>query len=86
MQIRRRSAKSKNSMSVVQYPQQILNFIGDDSVITESYRSLRTNLSFVSPDAPLHTVVVTSAGPSEGKSLTTANLATAYAQREKRRF
>jgi polysaccharide biosynthesis transport protein len=84
MQIRRRSAKSKNSMSVVQYPKQILNFIGDDSVITESYRSLRTNLSFVSPDAPLHTVVVTSAGPSEGKSLTTANLATAYAQMGKK--
>jgi capsular exopolysaccharide synthesis family protein len=71
-------------MSVVQYPRQILSFTGDDSVITESYRSLRTNLSFVSPDAPLHTVVVTSAGPSEGKSLTTANLAMAYAQMGKK--
>ena len=82
--IRRRSAKSKTAMSVVQYPRQILSFTGDDSVITESYRSLRTNLSFVSPDAPLHTLVVTSAGPSEGKSLTTANLAMAYAQMGKK--
>jgi len=84
LQIRRRSAKSKTAMSVVQYPRQILNFAGDDSVITESYRSLRTNLSFVSPDRPLHTVVVTSAGPGEGKSLTTANLAMAYAQMGKK--
>ena len=84
IQIRRRSAKSKTAMSVVQYPRQILNFAGDDSVITESYRSLRTNLSFVSPDRPLHTVVVTSAGPGEGKSLTTANLAMAYAQMGKK--
>jgi capsular exopolysaccharide synthesis family protein len=82
--IRRRSASSKSTMSVVQYPRQILNFTGDDSVITESYRSLRTNISFVSPDAPLHTVVVTSAGPSEGKSLTTANLAMSYAQMGKK--
>jgi capsular exopolysaccharide synthesis family protein len=84
MQIRRRSAKSKTAMSVVQYPKQILNFAGDDSVITESYRSLRTNLSFVSPDNPLHAVVVTSAGPGEGKSLTTVNCANAYAQMGKK--
>jgi polysaccharide biosynthesis transport protein len=84
IQIRRRSAKSKNAVSVTQYPRQILNFSGDDSVITESYRSLRTNLSFVSPDNPLHAVVVTSAGPGEGKSLTTANCATAYAQMGKK--
>jgi polysaccharide biosynthesis transport protein len=84
IKIRRRSAKSKNAMSIVQYPKQILNFAGDDSVITESYRSLRTNLSFVSPDHPLHTVVVTSAGPGEGKSLTTVNCATAYAQMGKK--
>jgi capsular exopolysaccharide synthesis family protein len=84
IQIRRRSAQSKNATSVVQYPRQILNFAGDDSVITESYRSLRTNLSFVSPDHPLHAVIVTSAGPGEGKSLTTVNCATAYAQMGKK--
>jgi polysaccharide biosynthesis transport protein len=84
IQIRRRSGKSKSAMSVVQYPRQILNFAGDDSVITESYRSLRTNLSFVSPDHPLHAVIVTSAGPGEGKSLTTVNCATAYAQMGKK--
>jgi tyrosine-protein kinase Etk/Wzc len=84
IELRRRSSRSKTQTSVVQYPKQLLSFSGDDSVITESYRSLRTNLSFVSPDRPLHTTILTSAGPGEGKSLTTANLSMAYAQMGKR--
>jgi capsular exopolysaccharide synthesis family protein len=65
-------------------PRRLFNFEGDDSVITESYRSLRTNLSFVSPDKTLQTILLTSAGPGEGKSLTSANLAMAYAQMGKK--
>ncbi|MBD3392166.1 MAG: polysaccharide biosynthesis tyrosine autokinase [Chitinivibrionales bacterium] len=84
IQVKRRSSKSKKSLAVTQYPRHLLNFSGSDSVTTESYRSLRTNLSFVSPDDPLRTVLVTSAGPSEGKSLTISNLAMAYAQMGKR--
>ncbi|NLG17416.1 MAG: polysaccharide biosynthesis tyrosine autokinase [Fibrobacter sp.] len=84
LEIRRRSSKNKKGMSVLQYPRQVFRFDGDDSVITESYRSLRTNLSFVSPDKPLQAIVLTSAGPSEGKSLTISNLAMAYAQMGKK--
>lgn len=84
LEIKRKSAKSSKQISFTQYPRSILNFSGDDSVIAESYRSLRTNLSFVSPDHPLRTLVLTSAGPSEGKSLTISNLAVAYAQMGKR--
>jgi polysaccharide biosynthesis transport protein len=84
IEIRRRSSSSKKGMSVVQYPRNLLAFKGDDSVITEAYRSLRTNLSFVSPDTPLRTVILTSAGPGEGKSLTISNLAMAYAQMGKK--
>ncbi len=84
IELKRRSSKSKKEFSIVQYPRQLLSFSGNDSVITESYRSLRTNLSFVSPDRPLHTAILTSAGPGEGKSLTTANLSMAYAQMGKR--
>ena len=84
IEIRRRSSQSKKQTSVVQYPRQLLSFSGDDSVITESYRSLRTNLSFVSPDHPLQTALFTSAGPGEGKSLTISNLAMAYAQMGKK--
>jgi capsular exopolysaccharide synthesis family protein len=82
--IRRRSAKSHKAVTVTQYPRQVFNFDGDDSVNTEAYRSLRTNLLFTSPDKPLQILAVTSAGPSEGKSLTISNLALAYAQLGKR--
>ena len=84
IQVRRRSSKKKRRTSVKQYPRRLLNFAGDDSITTEAYRSLRTNLTFTSPDKPLRTVALTSAGPSEGKSLTVTNLAMATAQMGKK--
>ena len=54
------------------------------SPISEAYRTLRTNLQFVSLDKPLQSLLVTSAGPEEGKSTVLANLAVAIAQTEKR--
>lgn len=50
----------------------------------EAYRSLRTNLEFSSLDKPLHTLLVTSAIPDEGKSTTLANLGVINAQADKR--
>lgn len=50
------------------------------SPISEAYRTLRTNLDFASLDQALKTLVVTSAGVSEGKSSTLANLAVVSAQ------
>ncbi|SIS82621.1 CpsD/CapB family tyrosine-protein kinase [Salimicrobium salexigens] len=54
------------------------------SPISEQYRTIRTNLDFASVDSELHMMTVTSAGPSEGKSLTTANLAVVFAQQGKK--
>jgi capsular exopolysaccharide synthesis family protein len=82
--VKRQSSRSKKSVSVSQYPRHIFNFNGDDSVSTEAYRSLRTNILFASPDNPLKVIALTSAGPSEGKSLTISNLALAYAQMGKK--
>jgi tyrosine-protein kinase Etk/Wzc len=84
IKIKRATGSGKAGISVRQYPKHLLNFEGDDSVISESYRSLRTNLSFVNPDSPLHAILLTSAGPGEGKSLTISNLAMAYAQMGKK--
>ncbi|MDQ0352383.1 capsular exopolysaccharide synthesis family protein [Alkalibacillus filiformis] len=54
------------------------------SPISEQYRTLRTNLQFSSVDHELSTMVVTSTTQSEGKSLTAANLAIAFAQQGKK--
>ncbi len=50
------------------------------SPVAEAFRSLRTNIQFSSVDKPLHTILITSAGPYEGKSLVSANLAVVMAQ------
>jgi len=54
------------------------------SPVAEAYRTLRTNIGFSSLDQSLHTLLVTSPAPSEGKSTTLANLAVAMAQAEKK--
>jgi polysaccharide biosynthesis transport protein len=54
------------------------------SPIAESFRSIRTNLEFSSVDHPLRTLLITSAGPGEGKSTFAANLAAIVAQSGKK--
>jgi len=50
------------------------------SPASEAYRILRTNLQFSAVDKPLRTLMITSASPTEGKSLTAANLGVVMAQ------
>ncbi len=54
------------------------------SPAAEAYRRLRTNIQFSSLDDRLHTLLVTSADPDDGKSTTLANLAVTMAQSEQR--
>lgn len=54
------------------------------SPVAEAYRTLRTNLQFTSVDRPLHTILVTSPLPHEGKSTVAVNLATVLAQNGRR--
>ena len=53
------------------------------SPAAEAYRTLRTNIYFSSLDRSLHTLVVTSVAPGEGKSTMLANLAVSMAQGDK---
>lgn len=54
------------------------------SPITEQYRTIRTNIQFSAVDTPIRSLMVTSAGPSEGKSTTASNLAVVFAQQGKK--
>ncbi len=45
------------------------------SMASEAYRTLRTNIQYSSVDEEIKTLLITSAGPTEGKSSTTGNLA-----------
>jgi non-specific protein-tyrosine kinase len=52
----------------------IITLTDPRSAAAEAYRTLRTNIEFSSVDVPLHTLLVTSAAPSDGKSVAVANL------------
>lgn len=54
------------------------------SPISEQYRTIRTNIQFAAVDKEIRSILVTSAGPGEGKSTTVANLAIVFAQQGKK--
>ncbi|MBR3180611.1 polysaccharide biosynthesis tyrosine autokinase [Candidatus Saccharibacteria bacterium] len=54
------------------------------AVVSESIRSLRTNLQFTSIDHNLQTIHVTSSAAGEGKSFISSNLAASFAQAGKK--
>ena len=54
------------------------------SPVSEIFRTLRTNIQFMSSNKQLKTLLVTSTLPGEGKSWVSSNLAVAFAQAGKR--
>ncbi len=58
----------------------VLTDLGGFAARTEAFRLLRTNLQFIDLDHPPRCLVVTSAVPGEGKTMTSTNLAVALAQ------
>ncbi|CZQ92088.1 CpsD/CapB family tyrosine-protein kinase [Trichococcus collinsii] len=54
------------------------------SVIAEQYRTIRTNIQFSMVDRDVKSIVMTSSGPWEGKSTTSANLASVFTDQGKR--
>lgn len=63
----------------------LISLLNSRSTIAEQYRTIRTNIQFAaSSDHPVKSIVITSSGPSEGKSLTAANLAIVFAKSGKK--
>jgi capsular exopolysaccharide synthesis family protein len=64
------------------YPRviELVPFHFPNSRLAESYRSIRTSLLLSSADQPVKTVIVTSALPGEGKTVSVANLGVTLAQ------
>lgn len=75
---KKRKRKHEKRMQILQG--RLVTNVGSKSPVTESYRSLWTNIQFAHLDKTVKTILLTSPGPGEGKSLTTANLALTIAQ------
>ncbi|RJE83613.1 polysaccharide biosynthesis tyrosine autokinase [Paenibacillus sp. 1011MAR3C5] len=71
-------------MSLLKNKRQLITLTNPKSPISESYRSLRTNIDFSSIDEKMQVIMVSSAGPGEGKSTTITNLAITFAQSERK--
>ncbi|MCD5324118.1 MULTISPECIES: CpsD/CapB family tyrosine-protein kinase [Pontibacillus] len=76
-------ARKKNK-NFIQKARTLITNSNPKSPISEQYRTIRTNLQFASVDKETRTILVTSAGPGEGKSMTAANVATVFAQQGKK--
>ena len=63
---------------------QLVTRFSPKSTLTEAYRTLRTNIQFAGLEKGGKTILITSAGPGEGKSITSSNLAITMAQAGKR--
>jgi capsular exopolysaccharide synthesis family protein len=67
-----------------EFKRRLITYEDPKSPVSESYRSLRTNISYASADKKIKSLLISSPQPGEGKSTTTANLAIAFAQLRKR--
>lgn len=54
------------------------------SIVSEQFRTIRTNINFSMPDKKIKTLLFTSASSGEGKSTSAANVAIVFAQEGKR--
>lgn len=63
---------------------ELITFTNPKSPVSEMFRTLRTNLQFMSNSKKLKTILVTSTLPGEGKSWTSSNLAVTFAQAGKK--
>lgn len=70
------------SIPMIKEPEyRLLSRVNPRSGLAEGYRMIRSSVAFASVDEPLTTLMVTSAGPGEGKSMMAANLAIVHAQK-----
>ncbi|PGT72625.1 CpsD/CapB family tyrosine-protein kinase [Priestia megaterium] len=75
-----RKNKAQKNDKMLTLKRRLLAHNSPKDPVAEQYRTIRTNIQFSNVDQAIKTIVVTSSGAEEGKSTTTSNLATVYAQ------
>lgn len=78
--MRRLAFKKNKKIRTPDPARKLIASLDPKSPISEQYRTIRTNIQYSSIDNEIHTLMVTSSGPGEGKSTSAANLAVVFAQ------
>ncbi|WP_305120027.1 CpsD/CapB family tyrosine-protein kinase [Priestia aryabhattai] len=75
-----RKTKEQRNDKMLTLKRRLLAHNSPKDPVAEQYRTIRTNIQFSGTDEEIKSLLLTSSGPSEGKSTTAANLAAVYAQ------
>ncbi|TQR38219.1 polysaccharide biosynthesis tyrosine autokinase [Lysinibacillus sphaericus] len=76
--------KNKKKKVLAMMPRKLLTSEHTTSIISEQFRTIRTNLKFALPNLTCKTILVTSSIPGEGKTTNAANIAIVFAQEGKK--
>ena len=76
--------KKRGTNETMKHGAKLITVAKPKSPIAEQFRTIRTNIDFMSVDSKVKTIAFTSANISEGKSTVTANVAIAMAQAGKK--
>lgn len=71
-----------NKWQTVDRDKKLIAYSNPDTLISEEFRSIRTNIHFLTTVQSLRTLLITSPNDGEGKSTITANLAVSLAQQK----
>jgi len=78
IKLKKKRGRAKNEDSSMQ--NRLITNYSEKSPLAEAYRSAKIAIQFLAKDKSLNTFVISSPSMSEGKSLTTSNLAISFAQ------
>ena len=79
MFFKKNKEKTKNS-----FARHLITAKDPKAVVSEQFKTIRTNINFSMPDEDLKTLVITSSTPGEGKSTNSSNIAVVFAQSGKK--
>jgi capsular exopolysaccharide synthesis family protein len=75
----------KKKTKIVQaVARKLVTNVNPKSIVSEQFRTVRTNINFSMPDKDIKTLLFTSSTPGEGKSTSAANVAVVFAQEGKK--
>lgn len=77
----KKKRKEKNATTLAR---KLITVVNPKAVVSEQFKTIRTNINFSMPDKDLKTLLITSSTPSEGKSTVSSNVAVVFAQEGKR--
>ncbi len=75
---------SKRKPTPTSKKRNLVTFTNPNSLISDQFRTIRTNLHFLTEERKNKVLLITSTGKGEGKSTITANLAVSMAQQKER--